>query len=182
MTAALLLALALAADAFAVALAQGCASRLNLADALRVALAFGFAQALMPVVGWALGAAGGAWFAAVDHWVAFGLLGFLGARMLRAGFAGGETGAVPLRGQALLLAALATSIDAAAAGLTFAALGLALLPTAATIGVVTFALSLLGARMGARIGRSAGGGAEILGGTALILLGVKVLAEHMGWV
>lgn len=182
MIAAFTLALALAADAFAVALAQGCANRLRLADALRIALAFGAAQALMPVIGFALGAAGGAWFAATDHWVAFGLLALLGGRMIRTGLAGGESGAIPLGGSALLLASVATSIDAAAAGLTFTALGLALVPTVATIGLVTFALSFLGAAMGARIGRRAGGAAEILGGAVLVLLGVKVLAEHMGWV
>lgn len=180
MIAALTLALALAADAFAVALAQGCANRPSLADALRIALAFGAAQALMPVFGYGLGAAGGAWFAAADHWVAFALLGLLGGRMIRAGLAGGESGTIPLGGSALLLASVATSIDAGAAGLTFSALGLALLPTVATIGVVTLALSFVGARMGARIGRRAGGAAEIGGGVVLVLLGVKVLAEHMG--
>lgn len=181
MIAALPLALALAADAFAVALAQGCANRLRLADALRIAFAFGLAQALMPAAGWGLGEAGGAWFATIDHWVAFALLGFLGARMIRAGLAGGESAGATLSGHALLIAAVATSIDAGAAGLTFAPLGLPLVPTAATIGVVTFALSLAGALLGARLGRRVGGGAEILGGAVLVLLGFKVLAEHMRW-
>jgi putative Mn2+ efflux pump MntP len=180
MIAAVLLALALAMDAFAVALTQGARFRPDPRGALAIALTFGLFQAGMPLIGWGIGTFALAYIAAVDHWIAFGLLTFLGARML--GGHGGEDEAVrALTGTALLLAGVATSIDALAAGITLPTLAVAPLVAAALIGAVTFALSLAGVELGRRAGDQWGAWAERAGGVILIALGCKILAEHMGW-
>jgi len=177
----LLLAVALAMDAFAVSLCQGATIR-NTGQALKLALAFGIAQALMPLIGWALGVAFSSWFAAVDHWIAFILLAGIGAKMIHEGRSEkGEEAKPALAGTALIAAAIATSIDAAAAGVTLPTLGVDVMLACAIIGVVTFALCLIGATGGARLGSHLGNRAEIFGGVVLIGLGAKILAEHSGW-
>lgn len=174
----LILALALAMDAFAVSLAQGAAGRMHVGQALVLALAFGLAQGVMPLIGWALGAALGGWFAAVDHWVAFGLLSILGVNMIRASRA--DTEADPsLKGWHLFAAAIATSIDAAVAGITLPLLGVPIALACATIGGVTAVLCFGGALGGSHAGRRLEGRAEILSGVILIGLGVKILLEHL---
>lgn len=180
MIAALLLAFALAMDAFAVALTQGCRFRPSAAGGFAIAATFGVFQALMPLAGWAIGAVALAYVAAVDHWIAFGLLAFLGVRML-GGHVGDEEGAHALTGRALLIAGVATSIDALAAGITLPALGVSPWLTVALIGLVTFALSGAGVMLGRRAGDHWGEWAERAGGVILIGLGVKILAEHSGW-
>lgn len=176
----LLLANALAMDAFAVALCQGAAARPGVLGALRIGTAFGAAQGLMPLGGWALGIAFAGLIEAVDHWIAFGLLGFLGVRMIREGLDPGDAAASEaLMGRALLIAAIATSIDAAAAGVTLPALGVPVLLASGVIAGVTAALCFAGTLMGAVIGTRLGKWAEIGGGMVLIGLGVKILAEHL---
>jgi len=117
MTASLLLALALAMDAFAVALTQGARFRPSLREGAAIALTFGAFKAAMPLIGWGIGAVAFAYVEAIDHWIAFGLLAFLGVRML-GGHVGEEEAAQRLTGVALLVAGIATSIDALAAGIT----------------------------------------------------------------
>jgi putative Mn2+ efflux pump MntP len=176
------LALALAADAFAVALCQGATARPGLRGAVRIGAAFGSAQALMPLLGWALGVAFASLIQAVDHWIAFGLLSALGLRMMKEGLsldADCGTAARPLTGWALASAAVATSIDAAAAGVTLPTIGAPILIACLMIGLVTLGLSAAAVEIGARGGARLGKRAELFGGLVLILLGAKILAEHL---
>ena len=179
MLATILLALALAMDAFAVALTQGARFRPTLAGGAAIAATFGLFQGVMPLIGWGIGAVAFAYVAAVDHWIAFGLLVFLGARML-AGHGGEEEGAA-LTGRALLVAGVATSVDALAAGIALPALDVAPLVAGLVIGLVTLALSGLGVALGRRAGDAFGVWAERLGGLVLIALGARILAQHTGY-
>lgn len=175
---ALLLAVALAMDAFAVALVQGARVRPALFAMLAIALAFGAAQGVMALIGWGLGAAVIAYIAAFDHWIAFGLLSFIGVQMIRAGEH--DEARRPLRGMSLFAAAIATSIDALAAGITLPTFETPPLITAALIALVTLVLSFGGVRIGKVAGDRYGRPAEVLGGVILIALGCKILAEHTG--
>lgn len=180
MTATILLAVALAMDAFAVALTQGARFRPGLPGGLAIALTFGVFQAAMPLAGWGIGAAAFEYVAAVDHWIAFALLGFLGVRML-GGHVGEEEAARALTGKALLIAGVATSIDALAAGITLPTLDVSPWLAVGLIGGVTFALTGAGVWLGRVAGEGWGTWAERTGGVILIGLGCKILAEHMGW-
>jgi putative Mn2+ efflux pump MntP len=177
---ALLLALALAMDAFAVALTQGARFRPALAGGLGIALTFGVFQAVMPLAGWGIGAVAFAYIEAVDHWIAFGLLAFLGVRML-SGHVGEDEAARALTGKALMVAGVATSVDALAAGITLPTLDIGPLIAAALIGGVTFAMSGAGVMLGRIAGDRWGAWAERAGGVVLIALGCKILAEHAGF-
>lgn len=174
----ILLALALAMDAFAVALTQGARFRPAAMQTLAIALAFGAAQAVMPLIGWAIGAFAFRYVAAIDHWIAFALLVVLGGRMLL--WDGADEDEPRLGGTGLLVAAIATSIDALAAGITLPTLDVEPLFAALVIGVVTAALSATGVWTGAALGNRFGKPAERLGGLVLIALGCKILAEHTG--
>ena len=167
-------------DAFAVALTQGARFRPGLRGGLAIALTFGVFQALMPLAGWGIGAVAFEYIAAVDHWIAFGLLAFLGVRML-GGHVGEEEAATALTGKALLIAGVATSIDALAAGITLPTLDVAPWLAVALIGLITFALSGAGVMLGRVAGDRWGAWAERAGGVILIALGCKILAEHTGW-
>lgn len=177
---ALLLAFALAMDAFAVALTQGARFRPRVPGGLAIALTFGVFQAVMPLIGWGIGAFALSYIESVDHWIAFGLLAFLGVRML-GGHVGGDETARRLTGTTLLVAGVATSIDALAAGITLPTLGVKPLVAVGLIGLVTFAMSGAGVVLGRRAGDHGGTWAERAGGIILIGLGVKILAEHSGW-
>ena len=177
---AVLLAVALAMDAFAVALTQGAKFRPSWRGGLAIALTFGVFQALMPLAGWVIGAVALIYIEAVDHWIAFGLLTFLGVRML-GGHVGQEETAYALTGRALLLAGVATSIDALAAGITLPTLAVEPLVAVALIGLVTAAMSGAGVALGRIAGDRFGEWAERAGGVILIALGCKILAEHTGW-
>jgi putative Mn2+ efflux pump MntP len=177
---ALLLALALAMDAFAVALTQGAKFRPGLRGGTAIALTFGVFQALMPLAGWVIGAVALLYIEAVDHWIAFGLLTFLGVRML-GGHVGDEEASHALTGRALLLAGVATSIDALAAGITLPTLSVEPLLAVALIGVITAVMSAGGVALGRVAGDRFGEWAERAGGVILIALGCKILAEHTGW-
>ncbi|MFN4020172.1 MAG: manganese efflux pump MntP family protein [Erythrobacter sp.] len=180
MIAALALALALAMDAFAVALTQGARFRPGLHGGLAIALTFGMFQALMPLAGWVIGAVALSAIAALDHWIAFGLLSFLGVRMLR-GHADKEEAGRALTGPALLLAGVATSIDALAAGITLPTLDVAPLVAVALIGAITFAISAGGVALGRIAGDRWGKWAERAGGVILIALGCAILGQHTGY-
>jgi putative Mn2+ efflux pump MntP len=198
------LAFALAMDAVAVSVAQGMRMRHpRWRDALLLAGAFGVFQAVMPLGGWVLSF----WFAgvvsAVAPWIAFALLAVLGGMMLREAFsddeddaaegsdpavAGDTPGArvatyVPVTLAVVLPLAVATSIDAAAVGVTFGVLSLGVgevLVAVAIIGVVTAALSLVAVFVGARVGERLGQWAEIVGGVILLLIGLRILLDHLG--
>ena len=177
---ALLLALALAMDAFAVALTQGAKFRPGLRGGAAIALTFGVFQALMPLAGWVIGAVALIYIEAIDHWIAFGLLTFLGVRML-GGHVGEEEAAHALTGRALLLAGVATSIDALAAGITLPTLAVEPLVAVALIGIITAAMSAGGVALGRIAGDRFGEWAERAGGVILIALGCKILGQHTGW-
>lgn len=177
MLALLLLALALSMDAFAAALAQGAAGA-SRGAALRIGIAFGLAQGLMPLLGWGLGVAFAEALRAVDHWVALILLSLIGLKMLRDAFAGGDEPAAQLTGWALFATAIATSIDAAAAGLTLPTLGVPILLAVSVIGGTTAILSWGGVLAGRAAGQRLGPYAAALGGLILIGIGVKIFVEH----
>lgn len=180
MIAALLLAFALAMDAFAVALTQGARFRPGWAGTFVIALTFGGFQAAMPLIGWGIGYAAFTYIEAVDHWIAFALLTFLGVRML-GGRVGEEEASHALTGRALLVAGVATSIDALAAGITLPTLSIAPLTSVALIGIVTAIMSAVGVALGRIAGDRWGEWAERAGGVILIALGCKILAEHTGY-
>jgi len=175
------IALALAMDAFAVSLASCCRlRRLDAGHVLRLALAFGFFQFMMPVLGWLAGRGLSRWISAFDHWVAFGLLAIIGGRMLWESFrAPAGPARDPTRGWILLTLAVATSIDALAVGLSLAVLDVSIWVPAIVIGAVAAALTAVGALFGSRLGRRFGAWAERFGGVVLIGIGLRVLLDHL---
>jgi len=182
-TATLALAISLSADAFLAALAKGAQfPRLPVRRSLAIAAGFALLEALAPLAGWAIGSGLGPWLAAVDHWVAFGLLAFLGLRMLAAqpAHAAEPTGSGVAPGW-LAIAALAvgTSLDGLAAGMTFALVMDRILPLLAAIGLVTFVLVWLGLRIGHLAGSRLGRAVQTLGGLTLVAVGTSILLEHL---
>ncbi|MBN2194731.1 MAG: manganese efflux pump [Polyangiaceae bacterium] len=179
----ILLAVALAMDATAAAATRGLlAERLRLRDVALTTLAFGGAQALMPLAGALLGAALCGYVEACDHWVAFVLLTVLGAKMIREALSDRDEPAAaatdPFAFTTMVWLAVATSIDALAAGVTLPLLGAPLIVSVAVIGVTTAILSGAGLLLGRRLGRLIGARLEVFGGLVLIGLGVKILVEH----
>lgn len=183
----LLVGVGLSMDAFAVSVCKGlCMKRLNMRQALVIALFFGGFQALMPLIGWALGTQFEQFITPVDHWIAFGLLLIIGAKMLWDSFHGDDDeqlscavdGRLDLR--ELTMMAVATSIDALAVGITFAFVRVDIVASVVVIGVTTFALSLVGVAVGHRFGARYEKTATIAGGVVLILIGLKILLEHLG--
>ena len=177
------IAVGLSMDAFAVSVCKGLGMRrINMRVALVLALLFGGFQALMPCIGWLLGSQFIDFIAPIDHWIAFVLLGGIGAKMIYDAVRGDdeEVGEVErvAWGEFILLA-VATSIDALAVGISFAALSVDIVPSAATIGVTTFVLSLVGVFAGTKFGAKLERNAQVLGGIVLIAIGVKILVEHL---
>ena len=183
----LLIGVSLSMDAFAVSLCQGLSMpRINLRHAAVIALFFGGFQALMPVIGWLLGSQFAGYIQSFDHWVAFVLLLLIGGNMVREAFSPEEeeedgcSAGERLDLKRLFLMAVATSIDALAIGVTFAFLEVQILEAASVIGVTTFVISLAGVAIGNYFGTRYQKRAEITGGVILILLGTKILLEHLG--
>lgn len=197
----IVLAFALAMDAVAVSVAQGLRMyRPRWRDALFLAGAFGLFQAVMPVGGWVLSF----WFADVvgdvAPWIAFVLLAVLGGLMIKESFsdddeaegAGAGSGSAtatrtsgvaayaPLTLAVVLPLAIATSIDAAAVGVTFGVLEVSVAPAVTIIGLITFALSLVAVFVGSRVGEKLGSRAELVGGAILVLIGLRILLDHLG--
>ena len=182
-----LIGVGLSMDAFAVSVCKGLNMHgtLNWRDTGLLALFFGGFQALMPLAGWALGRGFEQYITSIDHWIAFGLLAFIGGHMLWEVWKGeGEEDeneeAGPLRLGELTLLAIATSIDALAVGITFAFLGVNIVSAISIIGCTTFVLSGVGVMVGYRFGLRYKKKAEIAGGVILILIGLKILLEHLG--
>ncbi|RME26547.1 MAG: manganese efflux pump [Deltaproteobacteria bacterium] len=175
----LFIAAGLAADAFAVALASSAAGNCRPGAVFRMSAAFGTFQAAMPLAGWGAGKLVAETFAAVDHWVAFGLLVFVGTRMLwpKVEEEGTEC-ADPSSGWTLLALAVATSIDAFAVGLSLAMLRVGIWYPAGVIGLVTAGLVVVGFWLGGKLKAKFGRFAECFGGMLLIGIGVKIVLEH----
>ena len=175
------IAVGLSMDAFAVSVCMGLSVRkLRPRHLLLAGLYFGGFQAFMPVIGWLLGSRFETLIVSVDHWVAFGLLSLIGGNMIKESFSPEEEMNDDFGVKTMLLLAVATSIDALAVGITFAFLSVRILPAAGLIGVTTFLLSMAGVWIGQVFGARFKAGAERLGGVILILIGVKILLEHLG--
>lgn len=179
-----IIALGLSADCFAVSLAGSVSlRRLPGALVLRVALAFGIFQAGMTLLGWLAGSSVMDWISPYDHWVAFGLLAVIGGRMLWESFHENEAeerrAARIASWPVLLVLAVATSIDALAVGLSFAFLQVNIAGASLTIGLVAFAVTIIGLFLGRRVGALVGKRAEIVGGLVLIAIGLRILLAHL---
>ncbi len=178
-----IIAVGLSMDAFAVSICKGLSvQRLRPRHALLTGLWFGGFQALMPALGFALGVRFQAFITSVDHWIAFALLGLIGLNMLREarGQDDGDAMSDSFSARAMLPLAVATSIDALAVGVTFAFLQVNIVPAVCFIGVTTFALSCAGVKVGNVFGEKYKARAEYFGGAVLILMGTKILLEHLG--
>ena len=172
----------LAMDAFAVSICKGLSmKKIDWKKAIIIALYFGIFQALMPVLGYFLGSTFSSFVQSVDHWIAFILLAIIGGNMIK----DSTDDEVEKRNdkvdvKTMLLLAIATSIDALAVGVTFAFFEVNLLLSISIIGIITFVLSLLGVIIGNKFGDKFQNRAELAGGIVLIIIGLKILLEHLG--
>lgn len=177
------IALGLAMDAFAVAIGAGLQLRqVTKRQIFRLAWHFGLFQAIMPVLGWLAGLTLVEFIEPVDHWAAFGLLAFIGGRMIYEALKHqeGETDRCdPTKGWSLVMLSIATSIDALAVGLSLAVLGIDIWYPAIVIGVVAGVLTIVGLELGTRFGALLGRRMEVVGGLVLIGIGVRILIEHL---
>jgi manganese efflux pump family protein len=178
----LLISLSMAMDAFAVCLGAGAQEQtVGPRPTFRLAFHFGLFQFLMPVLGWFAGATIERYIAAYDHWIAFGLLAFVGGRMVYSGFHPEQDVEKddPSRGWTLVLLSIAVSIDALAVGLSLGIVGVTIWIPAVVIGIVTSLVSWLGLRLGNQLGEKFGQRMEIIGGIILILIGIRILMGHL---
>ena len=178
-----LIAISLSMDAFAVSVCKGLAMpRIQISKAVVVGLWFGGFQALMPLIGYFLGEQFREEIVSVDHWVAFLLLLLIGGNMIRESLSKKEEEqeSASLAFRVMLILAIATSIDALAIGITFAFLQVNIWLAIALIGCTTFILSMLGVKVGNVFGTRYQAKAEFVGGLILVLLGIKILLEHLG--
>ena len=176
-----LIAVGLSMDAFAVSVCKGLSvKKVGVKHAALAGLYFGGFQFLMPVIGYLLGFRFESVIETVDHWVAFVLLAFIGGNMIKESFGKAEELNDDFGVKTMLLMAVATSIDALAVGITFAFLEVQILPAAGLIGVTTFLLSFAGIYIGNVFGARYKSKAELAGGIILVLIGVKILLEHLG--
>jgi putative Mn2+ efflux pump MntP len=176
----LLIALGLAMDCFAVSITSGISMKnLKLSSALKIAVFFGFFQATMPVLGWVAGMGLSNFIKGIDHWISFGLLCFVGVKMIYEAFSEQGNRQEDLNTAVLLVLSLATSIDALAVGLSFAFLEVSIFLPVLIIGFVTFAVSLSGVFIGNKLGHFFEKKMEIAGGLILIGIGIKILLGHL---
>lgn len=186
----ILIALGLTMDAFAVSLTLGLKTdkAIEKKIALKAGLYFGGFQALMPLIGWLLGVKFSSYIENIDHWVAFVLLFIIGAKMIKESFESDEDESIAcdsdnskecITNKKFLLLAIATSIDALAVGVSFAFLKVEIVSAVAIIGITTMILSFIAVLIGKKLGELIKNKAEILGGTILILIGLKILVEHL---
>lgn len=181
-----IIAVGLSMDAFAVSVCKGLStSDVRPLNMLCAGLWFGLFQALMPLIGYLLGVNFSSLIQSVDHWIAFILLSLIGANMIREAVSSKEECEVADTGSSyafkvMLTLAVATSIDALAVGVSFAFLAVDIIPAICFIGVCTFILSAAGVKIGSVFGNRFEKKAEIAGGIILILMGLKILLEHLG--
>lgn len=179
------IAVGLAMDAFAVSICKGLTMpKLKYSRALIIAVFFGGAQALMPLIGWLLGRSFESYITNIDHWIAFALLAFLGGKMILEALKPEEEEECAcgdkLDFKELTVMAIATSIDALAIGITFAFFKVNISLSVSLIGVITFVICFIGVIIGHIFGAKFKNKAEIFGGAVLVLLGIKILLEHLG--
>lgn len=178
------LAVGLAMDAFAVSVALGL--KIPIKDkwkiSLKAGLFFGVAQGVMPLIGWILGNGFSSYIEKFDHWIAFILLSIIGGKMIHEAIHpdGGEDNAVDTGMKRMFILAIATSIDALAVGVSFAFLNVNIMSAVFIIGIITLIISAIGVIIGKIFGDLFAGKAEIIGGIILILIGLKILLEHLG--
>ena len=178
----LILAVALSMDAFAVAVCKGLSMQtLNKKHAVTVGLYFGAFQALMPVIGYFLGFHFRNAITSIDHWIAFVLLSLIGVNMIKEARSSDDEDTIDasVDPKSMIVLAIATSIDALAVGITFAFLQVNLIPAVSFIGIITFILSIAGVKAGNVFGMTYKSKAELLGGIVLIVIGIKILIEHL---
>lgn len=177
----LMLGVGLSMDAFAVSIAKGMTMKKQevFKYACILALFFGFFQAMMPLIGWWIGSYFEELIASIDHWIAFGLLGIIGLNMIREALHGEEESNTSLTLSAIVVLAIATSIDALAVGISFAFLQVNIWMAVSIIGITTFILSFAAVYIGNRLGGVLEKYAGILGGIILIGIGTKILIEHL---
>lgn len=180
----LLIAIGVSMDAFAVSVCKGLACKDKpLKTALLCGIWFGLFQMIMPLIGYLIGSVFATYIEAYDHWIAFVLLAFIGGKMLKDAFSENEddeeTCSNDLSFTKMLVMAIATSIDALAIGVTFAMIKTNLLVSISTIGICTFSFSFIGALIGKIFGEKHQKVATIIGGLILILMGIKIIVEHM---
>ena len=177
-----LIAVGLSMDAFAVSICKGLSVRkAEIKHSLIVGAYFGGFQALMPAIGYVLGRQFESLITSVDHWIAFVLLGIIGGNMIREALKGEQEELDDsFTFRTMLPLAIATSIDALAMGVTFAFLQVQIVPAVLFIGVITFVLSAIGLKVGNVFGAKYKSRAELFGGVVLVLMGIKILLEHLG--
>ena len=176
------IAFGLAMDAFAVSITSGITIKgLKFNNALKIAIFFGAFQAIMPLIGWLAGLGLKDFISGIDHWIAFGILSFIGCKMIYESIRikSYEKEINPLNVYVLLMLSIATSIDALAIGVSFAFIKIFIVTPAIIIGIVTFLLSFLGIFIGNRFGHFFENKIEIAGGIILIVIGTKILLEHL---
>ncbi len=179
--------LSLAMDAFSVSITNGmCLKKIKFSDALKVGLFFGIAQGIMPLIGYYAGIIFSELIKSVDHWIAFVILSLIGFNMIKEAISAiknpEECECKNLTVKELFFQAVATSIDALAMGVTFAALGINIINAAVVICVITLVLSFTGVYIGKTVGKFLREKAEIFGGSVLIIIGLKILIEHLFFV
>lgn len=184
----LLIGVGLAMDAFAVSICKGLAMRkVNKKQAVIIGLFFGGFQALMPLVGWLLGSQFESYITSIDHWIAFVLLAFIGGKMIFEAVKPEEDVEIeqmdpPLDMKEMFLLAVATSIDALAVGITFAFLDYPIVEAISIIGVITFIISVGGVYVGNFFGNKYKNKAEFAGGLILVIIGLRILLSHLGFI
>ena len=176
-----ILAVGLSMDAFAVSVCKGLSTKkLKVKNYIIVGVWFGGFQALMPAIGYFLGTRFEKYITNIDHWIAFVLLGLIGANMIKESFGKPDELNDSFAPKSMIPLAVATSIDALAVGVTFACLDVEIFSAVGLIGVTTFVFSAVGVKIGNVFGVRFKSKAELIGGTVLVLMGVKILLEHLG--
>jgi manganese efflux pump family protein len=177
----ILISIGLAMDCLAVSISCSVIKKeIKFWEALKIGLFFGFFQGIMPVIGWLLGISFKNYILAFDHWIAFGILGFIGLKMVIESFKKTDKKELEITSYWLILSlSIATSIDALMVGVSFAFLEVSILKTVVIIGGITLFISMVGFRMGKSLGSVFGRRAELVGGLVLIGIGTKILIEHL---
>lgn len=182
-----IIAVGLSMDAFAVAISKGlCMKKLSYKNAVIIGCFFGGFQALMPIIGYILGTQFKDSITSIDHWIAFILLALIGINMIRESRSKDEVACenidVSLSIKNMTILSVATSIDALAVGITFAFLQVDIILAVSIIGITTFVLSIIGVKIGHVFGTKFKSKAELVGGIILIIMGLKILFEHLGFI
>ena len=176
-----LIGISLAMDAFAISICIGLTKNYkSIFKTVRVGLYFGFFQGFMPLIGYLLGSSFANLVESIDHWIAFFLLLFIGVSMIKGSFNDEKENFDNDDTKTMILLAIATSIDALAVGVSFAFLKTNIIQAIMIIGIATFIISILGVRLGKRFGEKFSNKAELIGGIILIIIGIKILLEHLG--